>query len=68
MAPNPTCSALASAKEKKGTLYHPLDRSQCIHYHPGLSYAAIATQIGQSEQRVIDSASAQTVIDEHDHN
>ncbi|PCH38938.1 hypothetical protein WOLCODRAFT_167714 [Wolfiporia cocos MD-104 SS10] len=37
MAPNPQCSALAAAKDKKG-----------------LSYSQIASQIGISEQRVVD--------------
>ncbi|KAL5505084.1 hypothetical protein ACEPAF_6030 [Sanghuangporus sanghuang] len=37
MAPNPTCSALAAAKDKKG-----------------LSYAQIASALGEPEQHVID--------------
>ncbi|KIM81296.1 hypothetical protein PILCRDRAFT_8958 [Piloderma croceum F 1598] len=37
MAPNPSCSAVASAKEKSG-----------------LTYAQIASKIGQPEQHVID--------------
>ncbi|CCM02695.1 uncharacterized protein FIBRA_04801 [Fibroporia radiculosa] len=69
MAPNPSCSALAAAKDKKGELIiiphpdrdlaeQPLSRGppsrRMKFFPPGLSYSQIASQIGVSEQRVID--------------
>ncbi|KAJ7063656.1 hypothetical protein C8F01DRAFT_1251181 [Mycena amicta] len=56
MAPNPQCSALAAAKDRSGQLAFSV-----LHCHPGLnihslglSYGAIASKIGTTEQHVID--------------
>jgi hypothetical protein len=56
MAPDPRCSALAAAKDKKGplpSLSVPARRSRA---HAGLSYTQIAEKMGKPEQHVIDSA------------
>ena len=55
MAPNPTCSAVARAKEKSGKPSAE-KRGDDFDFDVsiGLSYAQIAGKIGQSEQHVID--------------
>ncbi|KAG6828632.1 hypothetical protein H0H92_007224 [Tricholoma furcatifolium] len=56
MAPDPQCSALAAAKARSGTYLHmrPYGSTDRCILRKGLSYAAIADKIGESEQHVID--------------
>jgi hypothetical protein len=57
MAPDPRCSALAAAKDKKGESAPPLFAlARCSWAHAGLSYTQIAEKMGKPEQHVIDSA------------
>jgi hypothetical protein len=55
MAPDPTCSAVARAKDKSGksSVEKRADDFD-LDISIGLSYAQIAGKIGQSEQHVID--------------
>ncbi|KAF9025230.1 hypothetical protein BDZ89DRAFT_86778 [Hymenopellis radicata] len=53
MAPNPQCAALAAAKDKTGKSSRAAS-TRADSLPTGLSYAAIAEKIGDSEQRVVE--------------
>jgi hypothetical protein len=58
MAPDPRCTALAAAKDKKGAIYmYLVGHWLSFIVDIGISYTQIAEKMGTSEQHVIDSMS-----------